>query len=428
MKITNVSAIQILDSRGNPTLKVGVSVDNIWGYFSVPSGASTGSHEALELRDGGKAFDGLGVEKAINNVKTVIREALIDCNPLNQLALDKKLIDLDGTLNKSNLGANAILGASVATAVATAKALEIPLYHYLRNLFENDGHWQPEINGTNSEYILPKMYFNVINGGRHADNNVDIQESMIVPQHKSVKENIQIASEVYHSLKEILKAGNLETGLGDEGGFAPSLESNTKALDLLVEAINKAGYTPGKDVAIALDVASSEIYNPEKDKKYILSSENIGLSAQQLTAWYRELIKSYPIISIEDGIAEDDWDGWKLLTEKIGQNVQLVGDDLFVTNKNRIEVGIKQGIANAVLIKLNQIGTLTETFKAISLAQENNYHCMISHRSGETTDTFIADLAVATGSGQIKSGAPARGERVAKYNRLMEIEQELNTL
>ncbi len=427
MKITDITVIQILDSRGNPTLKVTVYVDGVAGEFSVPSGASTGIHEALELRDGNKKYNGLGVEKALANVVGPIREVLLGAEATNQAEIDQVLIKLDGTANKEKLGANAILGVSVATAVATAKKLGVPLYRYLNDLFENEGHWQPELALKARDYVLPKMYFNVLNGGQHADNNVDIQESMIVPLKDSVAENLEIASRVYHSLKKLLASRNLSTSLGDEGGFAPNLESNPKSLDLLVEAITLAGYKPGKDVSLALDIAASEIYDPEKDSKYILSSENIGLSSQQMIAWYRELIGSYPIVSIEDGLAEDDWEGWTLLTEKLGAKVQLVGDDLFVTNPERIAEGIEKRAGNAVLIKLNQIGTLTETLSAISLALKNNYKCMISHRSGETTDTFIADLVVATGVGQIKSGAPARGERVAKYNRLVEIEAELTT-
>ncbi len=425
MKITDISAIQILDSRGNPTLKVRVYLGDVCGEFSVPSGASTGVHEALELRDGTKKYDGLGVEKALANVVGPIRESLVGMDAANQSEIDHTLLKLDGTPNKSSLGANAILGVSAATAVAMSKRLGIPLYRYLNDLFENEGHWQPELALVAKDFVLPKMYFNVLNGGQHADNNVDIQESMIVPLRKTVAENLEVASRVYHSLKKLLASRNLSVSLGDEGGFAPNLESNTKSLDLLVEAITLAGYKPGKDVSLALDIAASEIYDPEKDSKYILSSENIGLSAQQMVAWYRELITNYPIISIEDGLAEDDWEGWTLLTEKIGRKVQLVGDDLFVTNAERIAMGIKAKAANAVLIKLNQIGTLTETFAAIRLALDNKYKCMISHRSGETTDTFIADLVVATGTGEIKSGAPARGERVAKYNRLVEIEEEL---
>jgi len=424
MKVTDLSAVQILDSRGNPTIKVTAYVDGVAGTFAVPSGASTGVHEALELRDGGKDFGGLGVTGAVANVVGPIRDALIGKNPTNLASIDKLLIELDGTKNKSKLGANAILGTSGAVVRATAAALGLPLYAYLRELFENDGVYKSGQKLSRNAYIMPKMYFNIINGGAHAANNVDIQETMIVPQKSSVTENLQIASEVYHSLKEVLTGMDLSTGLGDEGGFAPNLESNTKALDIIIDAIQKAGYKPGRDVCIALDIAASELYRGDK---YVLTSEGIGLSAQQIGSWYKELIEKYPIISIEDGLAEDDWEGWSHLTARIGGSVQLVGDDLFVTNVSRIQQGIDNKAANAVLIKVNQIGTITETFDAIHLAVGNGYKCMISHRSGETEDSFIADLVVATGVGQIKSGAPARGERTAKYDRLVEIEKELNS-
>lgn len=423
MKITDLSAVQILDSRGNPTIKVVVTVDGVMGSFSVPSGASTGIHEALELRDGGSDYDGLGVTKAVANVAGPIRDALLGKDPTNQTAIDKLLIGLDGTKNKSNLGANAILGVSGALTRATATALNLPLYQYLREIFENEGHYQPELRISKSEYVLPKMFFNILNGGAHAANNIDIQETMIVPERDTIAENLQIASEVYHALKEILASRNLTTSLGDEGGFAPDLESNTATLDLVVEAIQKAGYKPGKDVCIALDIAASELIRADK---YVLTSEGIALTSQQLCSWYKELISTYPIVSIEDGLAQDDWEGWIHMTSRIGNLVQLVGDDLFVTNVERIKQGIDNKAANAVLIKVNQIGTITETFEAIRLAMQNGYKCMISHRSGETEDSFIADLAVATGAGQIKSGAPARGERIAKYGRLVEIEKELN--
>jgi len=423
MKITDISAVQILDSRGNPTIKVSVAVDGVWGSFAVPSGASTGVHEALELRDGGKDYNGLGVTKAVANVVGPIRDSLIGKDPTNQSAIDKLLMELDGTKNKSKLGANAILGVSGAVTRATATALGLPLYAYLRVIFENEGHYQPELKISNSSYVMPKMFFNILNGGAHATNNVDIQETMIVPTIETVAENLQIASEVYHVLKEILVSRDLSCGLGDEGGFAPNLESNTSALDLVVEAIEKAGYKSDKDVRIALDIAASELF---RDDKYVLASEGIALSGQQLGSWYRELVSTYPIISIEDGLAQDDWEGWIHLTSRLGGLVQLVGDDLFVTNVARIQQGIDNKAGNAVLIKVNQIGTITETFDAIRLAIQNGYKCMISHRSGETEDSFIADLVVATGVGQIKSGAPARGERTAKYDRLVEIEKELN--
>jgi enolase len=367
----------------------------------VPSGASTGVHEALELRDGGKLYGGLGVTKAVVNVVGPIRTAVLGLDPTDQEGLDKALLALDGTKNKSKLGANAILGVSGAVVRATAKALELPLYAYIRQLYDGK---------KRGDYVMPKMYFNIINGGAHAANNVDIQETMIVPMRDSVSDNVRIASEVYHSLKSVLTSLGLSTGLGDEGGFAPNLESNTKALDLIVEAVKKAGYKPGKDVSIALDVAASEIFRPTSDNKYILGSEGVALTAQQLCSWYKELLANYPIISIEDGLAQDDWQGWVHMTERLGSMVQLVGDDLFVTNVARIQQGIDNKAGNAVLIKVNQIGTITETLDAIRLATKHGYRCMISHRSGETEDSFIADLVVATGVGQIKSGAPARGE------------------
>lgn len=425
MKIEDIKATQILDSRGNPTLEVGVRVKGEWANFCVPSGASTGTFEALELRDDNKTFDGMGVQKAIGNVQGPIRDALVGKDCTNQKEVDQILIKLDGTKNKSKLGANAILGASGAVSRAAAQTLELPLYRYLRTIFEQDGVWQPDLKIGKNSYILPKMFFNILNGGKHAENNLDIQETMIVPQRAGIEENICIASEIYHSLKEVIKNRNLSVGLGDEGGFAPDLESNTKALDLVLEAIDKTSYKPGKDVCLALDVAASELYNADKDEKYILASENIGLSATQMVSFYKELISTYPIVSIEDGLAEEDWDGWQMMTARIGDKVQLVGDDLFVTNVERIQRGINEKAANAVLIKINQIGTITETFEAIKLATRNNYKAMISHRSGETADSYIADLAVATGTGQIKAGAPARGERTSKYNRLIEIEKEI---
>lgn len=425
MKIQDLKALQILDSRGNPTLKVAVKSEGCWENFSVPSGASTGTFEALELRDGDKAYNGLGVNKAVKNINTVIKDAMLGLDPTKQAQIDKVLIELDGTKNKSKLGANAILGVSGAVARVAAKNLRLPLYSYLRIIFEQDGNWQPELKLPGNKYLMPKLFFNILNGGKHADNNLDIQETMIVPEKESPAENVRIASEVYHKLKEVIEGKDLSTGLGDEGGFAPSLESNTKAIDLIMEAIVAAGYKPGKDVSIALDVAASEIYDPKNDEKYFLASENIGLSAMQLVNLYRDLTENYPVISIEDGLAEEDWSGWQMMTKRIGNKVQLIGDDLFVTNVERIKKGIELSVANSVLIKLNQIGTLSETFEAIKLAHKNNYKVMVSHRSGETEDTFIADLAVATGAGQIKSGAPARGERTAKYNRLIEIAEEL---
>jgi len=425
MKISDVRAIQILDSRGNPTIKAFVKVNDIWGDFSVPSGASIGTHEALELRDGGKKYHGLGVNKAIINILGPIRDAVLGIDVTNQKLIDKILIELDGTENKSNLGANAILSVSGAVTRAASKSLKIPLYKYLRGIYEQNGVWQPDLMIAENNYILPELYFNVINGGKHAENNIDIQESMIVPHAKTVTERIRIASEVYQSLKLILKSMNLQTGLGDEGGFAPNLDSNTKTIEIILEAIQKSGYRAGSDVSIALDIAASEIYENDKDKKYVLASENVALSSLQLTSWYKELISKYPIISIEDGLDEDDWDGWKLMTERVGDKVQLVGDDLFVTNVGRINEGVDHNVANAVLIKMNQAGTISETFDAIRFSTKNYYKAMISHRSGETDDPFIADLTVAVGVAQLKAGAPARGERIAKYNRLIEIEHEI---
>ncbi len=425
MKITDIQATQILDSRGNPTIKAVVYLDQVVGDFSVPSGASTGTFEALELRDHQKAFLGQGVEKAITNIETIIKPVLLGLDPTNQKALDDKMIALDGTSNKSKLGANAILGVSGAVSRATATALKLPLYQYLNLLFDHQGQYQSAYRFDQTKCQLPKMFFNILNGGKHAENNLDIQETMIVPQKESVSLNIQIASEVYHTLKGIINRRHLATGLGDEGGFAPDLESNTKALDLVAEAIEQAGYKLGKEVAIALDVAATEIYEPNKDQKYILASENIGLTAGQLVNLYKELIAEYQIISIEDGLAEEDWAGWQMMTEKLGSKVQIIGDDLFVTNVERIQKGLEFKAANSVLIKMNQIGTLTETFDAINLAVKNGYRVMVSHRSGETADSFIADLVVATKAGQIKSGAPARGERTSKYNRLIEIEKDL---
>ena len=426
MKISELNAIQILDSRGNPTLKVSAWVDGICGDFSVPSGASTGSHEALELRDGGLAFGGQGVQRAIENVKGPIRDLILGQDAFDLRSIDNMINKLDGTDNKAVLGANAILGVSGAVTVATANALKIPLFQYIRDLYENDGHWQTELGIKADDYIMPIMYFNILNGGKHAENNVDIQETMIVPQKKTIAENIKIASEVYHSLKKVLISKNMSVGLGDEGGFAPNLESNTKVFEVVLEAIEKAGYVSGKDVAIAIDVAATEIFSHDKDDKYILGSERIGLNSQQLVSWYKELATNYPIVSIEDGLSEDDWEGWTHMTERIGEKIQLVGDDLFVTNPIRIKRGIDEGAGTAVLIKINQIGSITETLDAIHLALKNNMKCMVSHRSGETADSFIADLVVGTGVGQIKSGAPARGERTAKYNRLLEIEEYIN--
>jgi enolase len=407
--ITGVTALEVLDSRGNPTISVTVQTPSGSGTAVVPSGASTGAHEAIELRDGdSKRYSGKGVLKAVENVNLDIAQAVTGLDALDQAGLDQALIDLDRSTNKGRLGANAILGVSLATAHAAAASLRVPLYRYL---------------GGAQARLLPLPMANVLNGGAHADNNVDIQEFMICPIGQATfAEAIRAAAETYHALKKILLDRGLATGLGDEGGFAPELESNEEALQLLVEAIGKAGYKPGEDVSIALDPAASEFY---KDGRYVLAGENRTLDATGLADLYADWVERYPIISIEDGMAEDDWEGWGLLTERLGTQVQLVGDDLFVTNVTRLQEGIDRGIANSILVKVNQIGTLTETLDAIELARTADYSAVISHRSGETEDTTIADLAVATGAGMIKTGAPARSERVAKYNRLLAIEAEL---
>lgn len=425
-EIKKIEASEVLDSRGNPTVSVRVILeDGSSGEAAVPSGASTGTHEALELRDGGERYNGFGVKKAVENINTKINESLVGVSANHQREVDEVMISLDGTENKSVLGANAILGVSLAVARAVANSLCIPLFKYLRAIYEADGVWQDSLI-TDDEFESVTPFMNIINGGKHADNNVDVQETMIVPKAETFAEELRMGSEVYHFLKKVLNEKGLLTTVGDEGGFAPNLESNIQAMELIVEAMKRAGYTPGKDVFIALDIAASELYLKDDGGKYFLKSENIALSSHQLVGLYADWIKEFPICSIEDGLAEDDFEGWKIMTEKLGKDIQLIGDDLFVTNKTRIEKGIKEGMANSVLIKPNQIGTLTETFEAIKTAKENNYKVMISHRSGETPDTFIADLAVAVSAGQIKSGAPARGERVAKYNRLLEIENGLD--
>ncbi|MEA5092276.1 Enolase [bioreactor metagenome] len=408
--IEAVYAREILDSRGNPTLEVDVLLDDgTKGRAAVPSGASTGIHEAIELRDGDKArYMGKGVNKAIDNVNDIIAEALIGLDPVRQVEIDEMLIRLDGTENKGKLGANAILGVSMAVAKAAAESLDMSLYQYL--------------GGINAKE-MPVPMMNILNGGAHADNNVDIQEFMAMPVGAtSFSEALRMNVEIYHSLKAVLHAKGLSTAVGDEGGFAPNLKSNEEAIQVIVEAIKNAGYKPGEQVMIALDTAASEIF---KAGKYHLVGEGVTKTAAQMVAWYEELCKKYPIISIEDGLAEDDWKGWKLLTEKLGDKIQLVGDDLFVTNVERLEKGIKGSVANSILIKVNQIGTLTEAFAAIEMAKRAGYTCVISHRSGETEDTTLADIAVAVNAGQIKTGAPARSERVAKYNQLLRIEEDL---
>ncbi|WP_054707803.1 phosphopyruvate hydratase [Bacillus sp. JCM 19041] len=412
--ISDVYAREVLDSRGNPTVEVEVHLESgIMGRALVPSGASTGEYEAVELRDGGDRYMGKGVEKAVENVNEKIGPELIGENVLDQIGIDRLMIDLDGTENKGNFGANAILGVSMAAAHAAANALDLPLYVYL--------------GGFNAKQ-LPVPMMNIINGGEHADNNVDIQEFMVMPVGaESFKEALRMGAEIFHNLKSVLKSKGYNTAVGDEGGFAPNLSSNEEALSTIIEAIEKAGYKPGEQVQLAMDVASSELFNKE-DGKYHLSGEGKVLSSEEMVDFYAELVSKYPIISIEDGLDENDWDGHKLLTERLGDKVQLVGDDLFVTNTKKLSEGIEKGISNSILIKVNQIGTLTETFDAIEMAKRAGYTAVISHRSGETEDATIADIAVATNAGQIKTGAPSRTDRVAKYNQLLRIEDELADL
>ncbi len=406
---TAVHARQILDSRGNPTVEVDVSLESGQvGRAAVPSGASTGEFEVVELRDGGDRWSGKGVSKAVDNVNNKIACEVIGMDAEGQEELDRALIALDGTDNKGWLGANAILGVSLATAKAAATELRLPLYRYL---------------GGKSASMMPVPMMNVLNGGVHADNRVDFQEFMIVPVGaESFAESLRMCAEIYHALKGTLKGKGLSTAIGDEGGFAPDLDSNEDALSTVVEAVSAAGYEPGGNVMIALDPAVSEFY---KDGKYELASEGRSLDSDQLTAYWVDLVDRYPIISIEDGMDEEDWDGWKTMTQKLGDRIQIVGDDLFVTNPERLTRGVKMGVANSILIKLNQIGTLTETLETMRIAREAGYTTVISHRSGETEDVTIADLAVATSAGQIKTGAPCRTDRVAKYNQLLRIEEEL---
>ncbi|MCG8920509.1 MULTISPECIES: phosphopyruvate hydratase [Actinokineospora] len=406
--IEQVGAREILDSRGNPTVEVEVALDDgTLARAAVPSGASTGEHEAVELRDGDPArYGGKGVEKAVTAVLDEIGPELTGIDAVDQRIVDQKLVDLDGTPDKSRLGANAILGVSLAVAKAAAESSGLELFRYL---------------GGPNAHVLPVPMLNILNGGAHADTEVDIQEFMIAPiGAESFREALRWGAEVYHALKSVLKSKGLATGLGDEGGFAPSLSNNREALDLIVEAIGKAGYVAGRDIALALDVAATEFYS---DGAYTF--EGSKKSAEQLTAYYTELLDAYPMVSIEDPLAEDDWDGWVRLTAEVGERVQLVGDDLFVTNPDRLEEGIARRAGNALLVKVNQIGTLSETLDAVTLATSYGYRSMMSHRSGETEDTTIADLAVATGVGQIKAGAPARSDRVAKYNQLLRIEETL---
>ena len=408
-EIVEVIGREVLDSRGNPTVEVEVVLDSgATGRAIVPSGASTGEHEAVELRDGGSRYLGKGVSRAVDNVNQLITTAVIGMDATDQRALDAALIDLDGTENKSKLGANAMLGTSLAVAHAAAAELELPLYRAV---------------GGPHAHVLPVPMMNVINGGAHADNNVDLQEFMIMPVGApSFREALRWGVETYHTLKKVLHDRGLSTAVGDEGGFAPNLSSNEDAVAVLVEAIEKAGYAPGKDIAIALDPAMSELY---RDGAYHLSGEGKVLSGGQMVEWWTSLVDRYPIVSIEDGMAEDDWDGWSQLTSALGGRIQLVGDDLFVTNARRLQMGIDRNVGNSVLVKVNQIGTLSETLDTVELATRHSYTSVMSHRSGETEDSTIADLAVATNCGQIKTGAPARSDRVAKYNQLLRIEEML---
>lgn len=411
--IMDVYAREVLDSRGNPTVEVEVVLeDGSMGRAIVPSGASTGAHEAVELRDEDKSrYNGKGVLKAVDNVNNIIAPEVIGLDALCQVEIDQLMIELDGTSNKSKLGANAILGVSLAAARAAANFMDMPLYQYIGGVAARD---------------LPVPMMNILNGGKHADNNVDIQEFMILPVGApSMAEAVRMGAEIYHSLKKVLSQKGLATAVGDEGGFAPNLPSNEAALDVIMEAIAAAGYKAGSDIYLGLDVAATELY---KDGKYHLASTDQVLSSAEMVDFYEKLANKYPLLSLEDGLAEDDWDGWKLLTERLGNRVQLVGDDLFVTNTERLQRGIKMGVCNSILIKVNQIGTLTETLETIEMAKRAGYTCVISHRSGETEDATIADIAVATNAGQIKTGAPARTDRVAKYNQLMRIEEELDSM
>lgn len=417
LEILDVEALEVLDSRGNPTVQVTVTtVGDYKGVAMVPSGASTGSFEAVELRDGDKArYLGKGVQKAVDNVNTIVSEQLIGMNVYDQVGIDKMLIEVDGTENKGKLGANATLGVSLACAKAAAASLDMELYNY--------------IGGTNAK-TLPVPMMNILNGGKHADNTVNIQEFMIMPVGaKTFTACMRMSVEIYHTLKKVLKEKGLSTGVGDEGGFAPNLSSDEEALKLIVEAIEKAGYKPGEEVVLALDVASTEMYDEAKkigkEGSYYFWKTDELKTVDEMIEFLVSLAEKYPIVSIEDGLAEEDWDGWKKLTEKLGSKIQLVGDDLFVTNIKRLQKGLDLKVANSILIKLNQIGTLTETLDAIELAKKNGYTAVVSHRSGETEDTTLADVAVATNAGQIKTGAPCRTDRVAKYNRLLNIEHDL---
>lgn len=415
MKIKNVIGREILDSRGNPTVEVDVILENgVMGRAAVPSGASTGEREALEMRDGGSRYNGKGVLNAVKNVNTVLKEAIVGMDAEDQKSLDYKMIELDGTDTKSNLGANAILGISMAALKASANAEEKPLYQYVNEKFGN---------GKMSE---PYPMMNIINGGAHADNKVDFQEFMIIPQRDTITERVRVGAEVFHSLKKVLNEKGLATGVGDEGGFAPDLQSNEEGFEFIVEAMKRAGYEPGKDVCLAIDVAASEFYDKDLGKYKFHWSTGEEFTTEELIDFYEKLVNTYPIISIEDPVDENDWEGFQKVTERIGDKVQLVGDDLFVTNKKCLQMGIDHHAGNAILLKVNQIGTITETLETIELARENGYKTVISHRSGETEDTTIADLAVGLDLGQIKTGSMSRTDRICKYNQLMRIEEELN--
>lgn len=414
MTIVDVFAREIMDSRGNPTVEVEVYLEGgAMGRAAVPSGASTGAFEAVELRDGDKKrYLGKGVQDAVDNVNNIIAEEVIGMNALDQVGIDELMIELDGTHNKAKLGANAILGVSLAVAKAAAEQLDMPLYQY--------------IGGINAK-VLPVPMMNILNGGEHADNTVDIQEFMVMPVGaKSFREALRMCAEIFHNLKSVLKNRGYSTSVGDEGGFAPDLKTNEEAIEVILEAVEKAGYKPGDDIRIAIDAAATELY--KEDGKYHFPGEGVVRTPEELVDYYVGLADKYPIISLEDGLAEEDWDGWKLLTEKLGSRIQLVGDDLFVTNTERLAKGIQTNTANSILIKVNQIGTLTETLDAIQMAERAGYTSVVSHRSGETEDTTIADLVVATNAGQIKTGAPSRTDRVAKYNQLLRIEEELGDL
>jgi enolase 1/2/3 len=413
--ILDIFAREILDSRGNPTIEVDVVLESgILGRAAVPSGASTGEHEAVELRDGdNERYLGKGVQNAVENVNEIISKELAGYDASEQVLLDKIMIDIDGTPNKEKLGANAILGVSMAAAKASAESLGLPLYQYL--------------GGVNAK-VLPVPMMNILNGGSHADNNVDLQEFMVAPAGAvSFKEALRMGAEVFHNLKKVLTKKGYNTAVGDEGGFAPDLKSNEEAIEVILEAINNAGYKAGSDIFLALDPASSEFYDKQTNK-YILASEKRELTPEEMADYYVDWVNKYPIISIEDGMAEDDWDGWKIHTDKLGDKIQIVGDDLFVTNTTRLKRGIDEGIANSILIKVNQIGTLTETFDAIEMAHKAGYTAMVSHRSGETEDNTIADLVVATNAGQIKTGSASRSDRIAKYNQLLRIEESLDEI